>query len=457
MLKRKIMQRLIDWKASSKKAMLITGARQIGKSYAIREFAKREYRSYVEINLYDDKAAAKALLTAANVNEFLSRLSLFARDIMIPGNTLVFIDEVQEAPDIMTMVKFLVQDGRFDYVFSGSMLGTEFKGVRSYPVGYVTEQMMRPMDFEEFCWAIGVRKETLDTIRQCCEDERSVDEAVHEAMMRNFRTYLVVGGMPDAVNAFLNSGGDLAAVRRVQSDLNRQYRHDISQYAGSRALQVREVFEQMPTQLTDGNGRFSVTAIGENARYSRNQKDFVWLTEAGVALKTNCVAEPKSPLKRTAQSPKLKLYQSDTGMLMARYPVSTAQATYLDDSNPNLGAIYENAVAQELTAQRIPLYYYMSKKKGEVDFIADTQEDSVMPIEVKSGRSYMVHAAIDALLANPEYRLNQGMVVSRSNVLRQGNVLNLPLYALWCLADVAGLVAEDDEPDRPFTMQTQVV
>lgn len=457
MLKRKIMQRLIDWKASSKKAMLITGARQIGKSYAIREFAKREYRSYVEINLYDDKAAAKALSTAANVNEFLSRLSLFARDIMIPGNTLVFIDEVQEAPDIMTMVKFLVQDGRFDYVFSGSMLGTEFKGVRSYPVGYVTEQMMRPMDFEEFCWAIGVRKETLDTIHQCCEDERSVDEAVHEAMMRNFRTYLVVGGMPDAVNAFLNSGGDLAAVRRVQSDLNRQYRHDISQYAGSRALQVREVFEQMPTQLADGNGRFSVTAIGENARYSRNQKDFVWLTDAGVALKTNCVAEPKSPLKRTAQSPKFKLYQSDTGMLMARYPVSTAQATYLDDSNPNLGAIYENAVAQELTAQRIPLYYYMSKKKGEVDFIADTQEDSVMPIEVKSGRSYMVHAAIDALLANPEYRLNQGMVVSRSNVLRQGNVLNLPLYALWCLADVAGLVAEDDEPDRPFTMQTQVV
>lgn len=457
MLKRKMMQRLVDWKASSKKAMLITGARQIGKSYAIREFAKREYRSYIEINLYDDKAAAKALLTASNMNEFLSRLSLFARDALIPGDTLVFIDEVQEAPDIMTMVKFLVQDGRFDYVFSGSMLGTEFKGVRSYPVGYVTEQMMRPMDFEEFCWAIGVREETLNIIRQCCEDEQSVDEAVHEAMMRNFRTYLVVGGMPDAVNAFLNSGGDLAAVRRVQSDLNRQYRHDISQYAGSRALLVREVFEQMPTQLTDGNGRFSVIAIGENARYSRNQKDFVWLTNSGVALKTDCVAEPKSPLKRTAQSPKFKLYQSDTGMLMARYPVSTAQAAYLDDSNPNLGAIYENAVVQELTAQRIPLYYYMSKKKGEVDFIADTQEDSVMPIEVKSGRSYMVHAAIDALLANPEYRLAQGVVVSRSNVLRQGNVLNLPLYALWCLADVAGLVAEDDEPDRPFTMQTQVV
>ena len=178
---------------------------------------------------------------------------------------------------------------------------------------------------------------------------------------------------------------------------------------------------------------------------------------AGVALKTDCVAEPKSPLKRGAQSPKFKLYQSDTGMLMARYPTTTAQAAYLDDRNPNLGAIYENFAAQELTAQRIPLYYYMSKKKGEVDFIADTQDDSVMPIEVKSGRSYMTHAAIDALLANPEYQLKQGIVVSRSNVLLQGNVLNLPLYALWCLADVAGLVAEDDEPDQPFTMLTQTV
>lgn len=457
MLKRKIMQQLVDWKASSGKAMLVTGARQIGKSYAIREFARREYRSHVEINLYDDKAAAKALLSAANVDEFLSRLSLFAQKPLVPGSALVFIDEVQEMPDIMTMVKFLVQDGRFDYVFSGSMLGTEFKGVRSYPVGYVTERTMRPMDFEEFCWAIGVHDETLETIRQCCRAERPVDAAVHDAMMRNFRTYLVVGGMPDAVNAFLQSKGDLSAVRRVQSDLNRQYRHDIAQYAGSRALQVREVFEQMPVQLADGSGRFSVTAIGENARYSRNQQDFVWLADAGVALKTDCVAEPKSPLKRTAQSPKFKLYQSDTGMLMARYPVSTAQAAYLDGRNPNLGAIYENAVAQELTAQRIPLYYYMSKKKGEVDFIADAQDGSVMPLEVKSGRSYMTHAAIDALLAEPEYRLKRGVVVSRSNVLCEGEVLNLPLYALWCLADVVGLVAEDDEPEQPFVMRTQAV
>lgn len=375
---------------------------------------------------------------------------------MVPGDTLVFIDEVQEQPDIMTMVKFLVQDGRFDYVFSGSMLGTEFKGIRSYPVGFVTERTMRPMDFEEFCWAIGVRPETLETIQDCCAQQRPVDAAVHEAMMRNFRTYLVVGGMPDAINAFLRDG-DLAVVRQVQTDLNRQYRRDISQYAGARALQVEDVFDQMPVQLTDGNGRFAVSSIGENARYSRNQKDFLWLSNAGVALKTDCVSEPKSPLKRTAQSPKFKLYQSDVGMLMARYPLPTAQAAYMGDRNPNLGAIYENAVAQELAAQGVPLYYYMAKKRGEVDFIADTNDDSVMPIEVKSGNDYNTHAAIDALLSNPDYRLNGGVVLSRSNVSHTDGVLNLPIYATWALSDVVGLATEFSRPAAPFIMTTQAV
>lgn len=174
----------------------------------------------------------------------------------------------------MTMVKFLVADGRFDYVFSGSMLGTEFKGVRSYPVGSVIEKTMRPMDFEEFCWAIGVQKSTLENIRESCRSVTPIDRYIHDAMMTNFRTYLVVGGMPEVVQRFLDTKGDLAAVRAVQNELNRQYRHDISQYAGNRALQVQEIFDQLPTQLIDGNGRFAVSSISPGARYDRNQKDF---------------------------------------------------------------------------------------------------------------------------------------------------------------------------------------
>ena len=183
----------------------------------------------------------------------------------------------------MTMVKFLVADGRFDYVFSGSMLGTEFKGVRSYPVGSVIEKTMRPMDFEEFCWAIGVQKSTLENIRESCRSVTPIDRYIHDAMMTNFRTYLVVGGMPEVVQRFLDTKGDLAAVRAVQNELNRQYRHDISQYAGNRALQVQEIFDQLPTQLIDGNGRFAVSSISPGARYDRNQKDFLWLVDAGVA------------------------------------------------------------------------------------------------------------------------------------------------------------------------------
>ena len=442
MLERKISDDLQEWKRSGTgKALLLTGARQVGKSYAVREFAKQEYAHYLEINLYENKQAAKALASANDVQEFISRLTLFSPSTLIPGDTLIFIDEVQEAPDVMTMVKFLMADGRFDYVFSGSMLGTEFKVVRPYPVGSVIEKTMRPMDFEEFCWAIGVQKTTLESIRESCQSATPIDQYIHDAMMTNFRTYLVVGGMPEVVQRFLDTKGDLAAVRAVQNELNRQYRHDISQYAGSRALQVQEIFDQLPAQLIDGNGRFAVSSISPGARYDRNQKDFLWLVDAGVALKTNCITEPKSPLKRTSQSPKFKLYQSDTGMLMARYPQPTAQAAYLDDSSPNLGAIYENVIAQELTAQGIPLYYYMAKKHSEVDFIADTNADSVMPFEVKSGRSYRTHAAIDAVLANAEYHVSQGVVLSRSNIVQDGRTTYLPLYATYCLRDVCDLAS----------------
>lgn len=448
MLRRKMTDELEAWRrGTSHKAMFLTGARQTGKSTVIREFGKREYRHYVEINLYENRQAARALADATNVRDFLSRIALFAEGPLVPGETLIFLDEVQERPDIMTMVKFLVADGQFDYALSGSMLGTELKAVRSYPVGSVVERTMRPIDFEEFCWAIGVQPSTLDAIREACSSGLAIDAHIHEAMLANFRTYMVTGGMPEAVVSFLEGNGNLEPVRALQNELNGQYRLDISKYAGARSPRVREMFDQMPAQLIDGNGRFSVSSIGEHARYGRMEKDFLWLVDAGVALKTNCVTEPKSPLMRTAQSPKFKLYQSDTGMLMARYPIATSRSVYLDDAKPNLGALYENVVAQELSAQHVPLYYFMVKKQGEVDFIADGNDGSPVPIEVKSGRHYRSHAAIDSLLANPEYRIPGGAVLSRGNVERDGSILYLPLYAAWCLREMLGLASDDASTD----------
>ena len=434
MLKRKVTGQFEEWvNSGSNKALLVVGARQIGKSFAIREFGKSNFEQYIEINLYENALARKALCEANDAADFITRVTVLTGQSIVPGETFVLIDEVQEAPDIMTMVKFLVDDGRCRWAFSGSMLGTGFKGIRSYPVGYVRELAMYPMDFEEFCWAIGVSSAAFESIEQCCAAETPIEDYIHNAMMLNFRTYLVVGGMPEVVQRFLDSKGDLGAVRELQTDLNTQYRRDISKYAGARSLRVQEIYDLLPVQLEGENHRFVIGSIDESARYKGYEHDFVWLENAGVGLKVNQVAEPKSPLLKTADVSKFKLYQSDVGMLMARYPLAVAQAAYLDDKSPNLGGVYENAVAQQLAAQGYPLYFFNARKRGEVDFVAEGGNGIAVPIEVKSGVYYHAHASLDKMLENEGYGVEQGIVLSRGNVERDGKILYLPLYAVYLL------------------------
>lgn len=437
MLKRKVTEQLINWLESEpRKALFVTGARQIGKSYAIRSFGNERFPVYIEINLLHNTQARNALLEATTAKDFISRISILTGKQLDPGKTLIFIDEIQAAPDIMTMAKFLVEDGRFRWAFSGSMLGTELRGIRSHPVGYIHEIPMRPLDFEEFCWAINVSEQALDQIRSACRNEVPVADYIHTAMLSNLRAYLVVGGMPEVVQRFLDTQGDLAGIRSLQHDLNSQYRRDISQYAGNRSLYVQSIFDQLPIQLEGNAQKFVLNSIDTEARYIKYQRDFVWLQSAGVALKTDLVAEPKSPLLKTAKHEQFKLYQSDTGMLIERYPAPLAQAVYLDDKHPNLGGIYENFVAQELTAQGHALYYYMTKKRGEVDFVVDGPRCSTIAIEVKSGTYYHAHAALNHMLGTPEYDVELGIVLSRGNVERDGKVLYLPLYASFCLPEL---------------------
>ena len=434
MLKRKAFHKFEQWmQAESGKALLVTGARQIGKSYAIREFGKTNFRQFIEINLYENRVAREALCEAKNVTDFITRVTVLTGKVIDPGNTLIFIDEVQEAPDVMTMAKFLVEDGRCRWVFSGSMLGAQFKGIRSYPVGYVCELQMFPLDFEEFCWAIGVSATAFEAIESCCEKETQVEGYIHDAMLANFRTYVVVGGMPEVVQRFLDTGGDLSVVRSLQNDLNMQYKHDISQYAGNRALHVQSIYDQLPVQLEGNTRRFILNSVDESARFEGYKRDFVWLKNAGVALKTDLVSEPKSPLLKTANAAKFKLYQSDTGMLMSRYPLAVAQATYLDNKEPNLGGVYENVIAQQLVAQGHELFYYQTKKRGEVDFVVDSGDGTAVPIEVKSGSYYHAHVALDHVLETEGYGVQQGIVLCRGNVERDGKVLYLPLYAVYLL------------------------
>lgn len=436
MFKRKIEERFLDWKAQSEKALLVTGARQVGKSYAIREFGKRHYATFVEYNLLDDEEAREAFSSVANVTDLINRIILLADQPLQEGNTLVLIDEIQEYPDIMTMAKFLVEDGRFSYAFSGSMLGTEFKGVRSFPVGYVHEMPMFPLDFEEFCWAVATPPFALEEVHSAFADRRPVDTAIHEKLLRTFRSYLVVGGMPEVVQRYVDNGFVLSGVRELQTELNGQYRYDIGKYAGNRALQVRQIFDQIPLQLEEKNDRFTVAALGGDARYDRYEQDFLWLVNAGVALKVEQVSEAKSPLKRTEQPSFFKLYQSDVGMLVSRYPQSTSRALYLDERVPNFGGIYENVVAQELAAQQAKPYYFMREGTGEVDFVIEGESSHVIPLEVKSGRKFRAHAALDRMLANKESRIKEAFVLCRHNVEVSGKVIYLPFYMMLCLGDL---------------------
>lgn len=438
MLRRKAYQKILAWKKNQKakrKALFVTGARQIGKSYLIQHLGVTEYGSLVEINLLKDQVAKETLAGATSTQDFLNRLAVLSDTPFIDGNTLIFIDEIQELPDIVTYAKFLVEDGRYDYAFSGSMLGTEFKGIRSFPVGSVTEIEMRPMDFEEFCWASNVRQDDLDQIRESFVTQQPLAEYLHDHFISLWRTYLIVGGMPEVVQSFIDGKGSLAGLRTLQEALNQQYSYDIAKYAGNRALHVQAIFDMLPVQLEEEQTRFVVSDLGKTARYNKYEQDFLWLVKAGVGLKVNKVSEPKPPLRRTQQAASFKLYQSDTGMLLARFPQSLARAIYTDDRKANVGGIFENAVAQELVAAQFTPYYYLTRKLGEVDFLIET-DNGVIAIEVKSGNDYLTHASLTKILSTPGYDVARAIVLCRSNFEVCDEILYAPWYATLCLPEL---------------------
>lgn len=448
MLRRKVTDRLYEWKRTSCKALLVTGARQIGKSFAIRAFGRENYAAYYEANLLLDSDARDALTGARNAADFVSRVAMLADRPLVEGDTLVFVDEIQEYPELVTLMKALVEDGRFSYVFSGSMLGTEFKGISSFPVGYVERITMRPMDFEEFCWAVGVSREALEGVREHMAARAPVEGYVHEAMLRNFRSYLVTGGMPEVVQDYIDSSYSLIRTRQIQSELVGQYRTDIAKYAGRRAFAVRSIFDRLPLELEGDSHRFILASLKEGARMDEYEEDFLWLTNAGVGLAVPRATEARSPLARTQSRQHFKLYESDTGMLVSRYPQSTARGVYLDRKNTNLGGVFENAVAQELAALGIPAWYYYAAGEGEVDFLIEGRAGHVVPIEVKSGVKVRSHAALDHLMAKSGLGIPEAIVLSRENVAREGRVTYLPIYMTFCLDEL--VEKESDAADFTY-------
>lgn len=426
MINRKIDKYLDNFYKTNTKALLITGARQTGKSFSIRHFGTTHFESFIEINFVDMPEAVKVVSKAKSSKDILLRFSAITNQPLIEGKTLIFLDEVQECPEIVTAIKFLVEEGSYRYILSGSLLGIELNDLRSEPVGYLEIKEMFPLDIEEFFAALGVNQMVMDEVKEAWEQKRPVDSFVHNKLMELLRLYLIVGGMPAAVQKYLDTN-NLQEVLAEQQAIIHLYKRDIAKYDRNHKLYIEEIFDLIPSELNAKNKRFVLKNLNENLKFSRYESSFIWLKDAGVALPVYNVEEPVVPLKLSRSRNLFKLFQNDVGLLACQYADGIQLQLLTDAKSINYGSIYENAVAQELHAHGFDLYYFNSKKQGELDFVVE-KGGKTLPIEVKSGKDYQRHNALSNVMANKDYRIQQAYVFSNGNVSQEGRVLYLPIY-----------------------------
>ena len=430
MLRRKIDTFIRNFYKTSRNALLVTGARQTGKTYSIRQFGK-SFKSFIEINFVEQPEAIDAFKGARSSRDLLLRLSSLTSVPLIKGETLIFFDEVQLCPDIVTAIKFLVDDGSYRYILSGSLLGVELKDLRSEPVGYMGVKDMYPLDFEEFVGAVGLHADIVQALREAWTQRTPVDRFVHEKMMELFRLYLVVGVMPAAVSRYVESN-NLQEVMGVQQDIIRMYKRDIAQYDPDNKLYIEDIFSLIPPELNAKNKRFILKRLNENAKFERFRNSFLWLTNAGVAIPVYNVEEPRAPLLLARSRNLFKLFQSDIGLLACQYAENIQLRIIKGDKDINFGSIYENAVAQELVAHGITPYYYNNKRRGELDFVVELN-GKVLPIEVKSGKDYESHRALSNVMACSDYDLPQAIVFNNDNLHTDGKLVYAPIYMVMFL------------------------
>ena len=427
MIYRKIENKIIKHIDSpSKKALLVTGARQVGKTYSIRKTLKENATSFVEINFLENEAALQLFQQTTNAKDLLRGLSVLAGKPLVEGKTIIFFDEVQCCKEIVTAIKFLVDEGSYQYIMSGSLLGVELKDIRSFPVGYLDIETMYPLDFEEFMMANNFSEDVVKHLRNGYDKLIPVDDFIHQQTMKLFHLYLIVGGMPAAVDTFLRTN-NIAKVIEIQKSIINLYKKDIAQYDPKEKLYLNEILALIPSEINSKNKRFVLKNLNENQKFSRYENRFLWLRDAGVALPTYCANEPTLPLMLSKSRNLFKLFLNDIGLLCAMYANGLQLKILQGEININHGAIYENFVAQELTTHQFDLYYYNSKKNGEVDFMIE-HEGALLPIEVKSGKDYIRHVSMTHLLTNEHYGIAKGIILQNDNISVKGKAVYLPIY-----------------------------
>ena len=419
---------------SSDKALLVTGARQIEKTWLIREeIAKSGYRKF-EVNFIDQPDLVDYLNVKMSADEFLVKLKMIMPEDCKPQETVVFFDEIQKCPEIVTKIKFLVEEGSFKYVMSGSLLGVELKGIASVPVGYLTFLRMYPMDFEEFMIANNVSKTTLEMLKAKFETCQPVDEFIHQKLLSLFFIYLIVGGMPDAVKTYIATK-DIREVDKVQRDIVALYKEDFSQYESEdKKLKLISIYDIIPAELNKQNKKFVFTMLDKELKFDRYENSFLWLKDAGVALPVYNVEAPVIPLKASKSSNVFRLFSNDTGLLTSAYPAETKLELINKNSEVNNGAHFENAVVQQLMANGLEPYFCKKKNIGELDALVE-MDGKVVPIEVKSGKAYKAHKSLDNFMKISDYHIEKAYVLSVANMEQEGTVVYLPIYMCYLLKE----------------------
>lgn len=434
MLYRKFTDRLEKFlREEPRKILLVNGARQVGKSYLIRYVGKKLFRNFVELNLKADSDGMRIFEGVRSTEDFYLQLGAIAgSNLGSCEDTLVFLDEIQSYPHLMTMLKFLNEERRYRYIASGSQLGIALSQTPSVPIGSISIEQMSPLDFEEFLLAMGCGSDVIGSMRECFSRREALSEAMHNYILRQFKIYLLVGGMPEAINKFVETR-NIAQVRKIQSDIHALYKIDASQHDADKKLMIRKIYDMIPSNMENRKKRIVVKRIDDSRghkQFSDYANEFEYLTNSGVALPVQAISNPKFPLLESESKNLLKLYMSDVGILSGLLYGTNINAVLGDEKSVNLGAVYESAVAQELNAHGYSLHYYDNKQRGEVDFLVDDYASlSVLPIEVKSGKDYRIHSALDNFLATPDYRISKALVLSNAReVTEEGGITYMPIY-----------------------------
>ena len=430
MIKRHIQSKIYKWIQDGNNALLVTGARQVGKTYVIRNSLKKNNINYMEFNFIEQPELVELFKNSTDTKDFLMRLSLVA-DKPLSKGMIIFFDEIQEVKDFITKIKFLVDDGTYKYVLSGSLLGVELNGLKSAPVGYMQILDMYPLDFHEFVDALGVQENIIAILEKCFIERKTVDEFIHKKMLDIFNLYLIVGGMPQAVSIYLETN-DLNRVSQVQQDITRLYRFDFSKYEEKYKLKLKEIYDALPGQLDEKNKRFQLNKVGKGISFKKVENDFLWLKDAGVVIPVYNVSEPKLPLMISENRNLFKLFMSDVGLLTNMYSDYVKMAILNHESSINNGALFENVVAQELNTKGFNVYYYNSKKMGELDFVVEL-DGEILPLEIKSGKDYKRHSALNNVLSTENYNIKKALVFSQGNVEVKDKRIYLPIYMIMFL------------------------